>query len=206
MKKPTKHCKICFKIIKTDSIYETINNDSCLCDECQKKLVPYFKKFTVGNVSGLAIYKYDDNIKSLLYQLKGCYDVELASIFFNRFKKELKTAYKGYIIVPAPSSKDEDTAREFNHVVEIFRFLNLPYYHLINKTSNFKQAENTRKNRKTIIEHFSCENLEQIKGKKILIVDDVMTTGSTLKAMVGMLSKGQPKTIKILVMAKREMK
>ena len=177
-----------------------------MCEECQQKLEPQFINFTIGNTKGLAIYKYDDNIKSLLYQLKGCFDIELASIFFNRFKKELKTRYKGYVLVPAPSSKDEDTDREFNHVVEIFRFLNLPYYHLVNKNSKFKQAENTAKNRKTIIDHFTVESLEQIRDKKVLIVDDVMTTGSTLKAMVGLLSKGHPRLIRILVMVKRELK
>ena len=193
-------------MIKNDSFYETINNDSCLCSECQNKLVPYFKKFKIGSADGLAIYRYDDNIKSLLYQLKGCYDVELAPIFFNRFKNELRLVYEGFIVVPAPSFYDEDEAREFNHVVEMFKFLNLHIYHLVNKISKFKQAENTKRQRKTIIDHFACESLSEIYGKKVLIVDDVMTTGSTLKAMVSLLSKGQPKVLKILVMAKREMK
>ena len=114
--------------------------------------------------------------------------------------------YKGYVVVPAPSYYDDDVLREFNHVIEMYRFLNLPFYHLINKTSEFKQAGNSRRKRKTIINHFSCDSLSEIRDKKVLIVDDVMTTGSTLKAMVGMLSKGHPKTIKILVMAKRELK
>ena len=44
------------------------------------------------------------------------------------------------------------------------------------------------------------------KGEKVLIVDDVMTTGSTLKAMVSLIQKGHPKCIKLLVMSKRELK
>lgn len=205
-KTPTKRCKTCFKLIKSDSFYETINNDSCLCRECQNKFVPYFIKFRVAGVDGLAIYKYDDNIKSLLYQFKGCYDIELAPVFMNNYKNELRTLYKGYIVVPAPSFLDDDEERGFNHVIEMFKFLNLPTHHIIDKTSRYKQAENKKRERGKIIDHFSVGSLEVIKNKKVLIVDDVMTTGSTLKAMVGLLLPGHPKTIKILVMAKRTTK
>ena len=197
---------MCFKLLKTDSIYEIINRDSCLCEECQNKLVPYFKRFVVGNCEGLAIYKYDDNIKSLLYQFKGCYDIELAPIFLNRFKNELHISYKGYILIPAPSYDEDDKNREFNHVVEMFKILNLPMYRLVIKTSRFKQAGFASKKRKDAIEHMSVVSYDQIRNKKVLIVDDVMTTGSTLRAMVSLIQKGHPKTIKILVMAKREMK
>ena len=177
-----------------------------MCDECQNKLAPYFKRFVVGNADGLAIYKYDDNIKSLLYQFKGCYDIELAPIFLNRFKNELHIAYKGYILIPAPSFDEDDKNREFNHVIEMFKIINLPIYRLVTKTSKFKQAGSKSKQRKEAIDHMSVESYDQIRNKKVLIVDDVMTTGSTLKAMVSLIQKGHPKKIKILVMSKRELK
>ena len=187
-------------------MYEVVNQDSCLCDQCQNKLAPYFKRFVVGSAEGVAVYRYDDNIKSLLYQFKGCYDIELAPIFLNRFKNELHIAYKGYILIPAPSYDEDDKDREFNHVIEMFKILNLPIYHLVNKTSRFKQAGSKSKQRKDAIEHLSIESYDQIRNKKILIVDDVMTTGSTLKAMVSLIQKGHPKCIKILVMSRRELK
>ncbi len=203
---PIKHCKICFKLLKSDSLYEIYNDDSCVCEQCQNKLAPHFQKFRIGGVDGVAIYRYDDNIKSLLYQLKGCCDIELSPIFFNRFKNELKTMYKGYVVVPAPSYVVEDSNREFNHVIEIFKFLNLPIYHIVNKITPFKQAEHSKRRRVEIIDHLQVTSLSEINNKKVLIVDDVMTTGSTLKAMISLLSKGRPKIMKILVMAKRELK
>ena len=200
---PTKNCKTCFKIIKTDSLYEIINGDSCLCEQCQEKLVPKFISFTVSGVKGTAVYEYDDNIRSLLYQLKGCFDIELAPIFLNSFKKELHFKYIDYILVPAPSFYEEDNKREFNHVVEIFKSINLPFVKCVNKISQFKQATHVKRERKEIIEHFEGENLSLIKNKKVLIVDDVITTGSTLQSMIAIIRKGFPKDIKILVMAKR---
>ena len=39
---------------------------------------------------------------------------------------------------------------------------------------------------------------------KILIVDDVITTGATLRASINLIKSLKPKTIEILTMAKRE--
>lgn len=203
MKNPIKHCKTCFKIIKSNSFYQIINGDSCLCDSCQNKLVPHFEKFEIDNVEGLAIYEYDDNFKSLLYQFKGCYDIELASVFLNRFKKELSLLYKSYILVAAPSYHLEDEKREFRHVGKMFECLNLPIYYPILKTSPFKQAEHKKKEREKIKEHLVLKEPNIISGKNILIVDDVSTTGSTLKAMIDLVNMAKPKKIKILVVSRR---
>ena len=43
-----------------------------------------------------------------------------------------------------------------------------------------------------------------IKEYKILIVDDVITTGATLRASINLIKSLKPKTIEILTMAKRE--
>ncbi len=196
---------MCFKSIKTPTFYSVLQNNSCLCELCLNKLIPKFSKFDVDGYDGLAIYDYDDNIKAVLYQFKGCYDIELSDVFLYRYSRELSLLYKGYIMVPVPSYYTEDDAREFNHVEEMFKILNLNMCKCIKKITPFKQAEHTKKERGKIIKHLSSENLDSIRGKKVLIVDDVMTTGSTLKAMISLLKQGQPKTIKILVMSRRVM-
>ena len=206
MKKPTKFCKICFKKLETADFYEVFNGDSCVCNLCLQKLSPKFIKFDVEAVDGLAIYEYDDNIKALLYQLKGCYDIELARVFLNRFKRELHLMYRGYTMIPAPSYHKEDERREFKHVKEIFKCINLPIDYAIEKITPFKQAEHTRKERTTIARHLQLVKPQAITGKKILIVDDVSTTGSTLKALVRLVRSAHPKSIKILVMSKRVIK
>ena len=188
------------------SFYEIINGDDCLCYSCQKKLNPKFIKFEVEGIEGIAIYEYDDNIKSILYQFKGCYDVELAPVFLNRFKRELHYLYKGYMLIPAPSYILEDKKRGFRHIEKMFECLNLPIEYLIEKVSPFKQAMNTRKGRMKIAKHLALNHKEKIEGKKILIVDDVSTTGSTLKSMIRLIRDAKPKQIKVLVMSKRVIK
>ena len=203
MKNPINHCKICFKNFENEDLYELINADSYICKECQNRLVPKFIKFSVDGVDALAIYEYDDTIKSLLYQLKGCYDIELAPIFLNRFKKELHLRYEKYVLLPAPSYYVDDEKREFKHVDEIFKVLNLPILSCFRKISPFKQAEHSKKEREEIIEHIRLIDGEKLANKKVLIVDDVTTTGSTLRALVQLAKTANPKAIKILVMSKR---
>ena len=192
--------------MENNDLYEVLNRDSCICELCQSKLVPRFINFEIDGVDGLSIYEYDDNIKAILYQLKGCYDVELAPVFLNRFKNELHLIYRKYLLVAAPSYIEEDDNRGFRHVEEIFRCLNLQIIYPITKTSHFKQAENTRKSRKGISHYLQLTSPDEIKDKNVLIIDDVSTTGSTIKAMINLVKKAGVKKIKILVMSKRIIK
>ena len=204
--KPIKFCKICFKKLEIADIYEVLNGDSCVCSVCLEKLKPKFINFEIEAVDGLAIYEYDDNIKTILYQLKGCYDIELAPVFLNRFKKELHLLYQGYTLIPAPSYDKDDEKREFRHVEEIFKCINLPIEYAIEKTSPFKQAENSKKERGHIGQYLRLTKPQAITDKKILIVDDVSTTGSTLKALIRLVRSVRPKCIKVLVISKRVIK
>ena len=109
-------------------------------------------------------------------------------------------------MVPVPSYIDDDKMRGFNHVEEIFSCFKLKTCRLIKKTSHFKQANNTSKQRKDIKSYLELDKKFDIEGKRILLVDDVHTTGSTIKACIHLLEPLKPKEIFVLVMAKRIIK
>ena len=140
-------------------------------------------------------------MKSLIYILKGCYDIELSKVFLRYFAKFLHFFYIGYYMIPIPSNEVDDKKREFNHVIEIFKDLHLPMLRIIYKNKPYKQSDYKAKDRHNISKVLELSDIEVIKNKKILLVDDIFTTGSTLKAAIELIKKGHPKKIKALTIA-----
>ena len=203
---PTKVCKICFKEIGDKSLFNLAHKDADVCERCFQEIKMHFFKFQVLGYNAISIYRYDEKVQSLLYQFKGCFDYELLNVFFERFSRELSLRYRGYVMVPVPSYKKDDEIREFNHVEEMFKILNLPMRKMIIKTKKVKQATSTSHKRKDIGKHLELIDNSDLSKYKILLVDDVYTTGSTVKACIRLIEKLHPKKIEVLVMSKTEMK
>lgn len=104
--------------------------------------------------------------------------------------------------MPAPSYITSDEKRGFNHVVEMFSLLHLKMITCIHKIDDVKQSDCSSKQREEIIKHLKIDENAPLKNKKILIVDDVYTTGSTVKAMIRLINRYKPKKIEVLVMSK----
>ena len=116
---PIAVCKLCFKEYQPITLLDIFDEHNCYCKKCISEISPVFIKFKVGRYKAIAIYEYSHKIQSLLYQFKGCFDVELFGIFIERFRRELKFRYCDYVLIPAPSFKKDDEERGFNHVVEM---------------------------------------------------------------------------------------
>lgn len=200
----TQICKNCFKDIDNVDLFIFINKNPSLCKNCIATFEPKFYSFKVDGIKVLALYDYDDLFKELIYKFKGCYDYELHPIFLEQYKRELKLLYHGYKIIPAPSYKDDDRKRGFNHVIEIYKSLGLEIVEAFEKTEKFKQADHNFKDRKKIKNYIKIK--ETISpNSKILLVDDIYTTGSTLKTMISLLKDSGIKTIKGLVLCKTKL-
>lgn len=172
-----------------------------ICHRCFLKFKPKLTKFYIGNILGYYIYNYDEQIQNVLYQFKGCFDYELSGVFLDYFRHYLHLKYLGYVLVPAPSSKEADEERGFNHVIEMFKCLKLPINPCIHKTTNIKQSDLSAKEREQIKDYLVIDDVD-FSNKKVLIVDDVFTTGSTIRAMINLVESKKPKRIKVLVMSK----
>ncbi len=172
-----------------------------MCHRCYDEFQPQLKKFKVNDIDAMYLFNYDQTIQKHLYQFKGCADIELSQVFLEYFTDYLRLKYRGFAVIPAPSSKEGDEQRGFNHVVEIFSHLRLPMIRCVHKTKNIKQADLTAKERENVQKILTIDDID-LTGKKILIVDDVYTTGSTIRSMIKLIQSKNPKQIKALVMSK----
>ena len=87
-------------------------------------------------------------------------------------------------------------------MVSIYENLNLPMLNILKKKNREKQSDKSHKDRLKVNKNIYANNINQIKDKKVLIVDDIYTTGSTILRCIELVKKGKPKQIKVLVIAK----
>ena len=112
------------------------------------------------------------------------------------------------IVIPVPIHKRKRRIRGYNQVSkfgeEIARSLNADYDESIlvkkRRTTSqvFKQRE-SRWNRSE--ESLELNNWEQLSGRHILLVDDLITTGSTIEACSNVLQKAHDIKISVASMA-----
>ena len=195
-------CKICFKDIYIDSLHSFISNQT-ICNKCLKSLDPKLQKFKINNIECLSLFEYNETLKKLIFLYKGNRDYELKDIFLSNYVNFLKYRYKNYEIVYVPSFEEKIKEKGFDHVRSMFEKLELKENTKVIKLRDEKQSSKNFKERQNIKGLFKVENPSLILNKKILLVDDICTTGSTLKEISNLIIKYNPKIVKILVIAKR---
>ena len=204
MKSPfaTSFCKICFKEIRDCSWPSLVDGRKPLCEDCFKKMNPHMESFFIEGVKGRALYDYNETVRSLLFQFKGCADIELGPIFLSYQLPILKLLYHDFILLPAPSYSPRDKKRGFNHVQEMFKPLGLIMSLGLNKKEDKKQADLSFRERQKIGEVIYYQKDISLANKKVLFVDDVLTSGATAKACLKIIKNLHPKKVEVLVMAR----
>ena len=197
----SKMCISCFNEIESNSLRELLENNPVLCKECISKIKTKLSFERIDGCNILFLGEYDGMIKSWLMNFKEYGDIELAKAFLYVYLPLIKLLYHGYIFVPCPSSDERNNKRGFIHLEEILKAYNLPYWLALSKKSSFE-----RKNLKALGRISSKDEItlndkaKEIENKKIVIFDDVYTTGFTFKSSLNALKKANPKRIRGLIL------
>ncbi len=191
---------MCMERQVSPNIFSLVSPTS-LCDYCFREFTLMWKKERFGKYKGEHLFVYNEQLKTNLYRLKGLADIELAPLFLERFTTYFRFKFFNYYLIAAPSTKSSELERGFNHVEQLFSGLNRPFLHLFEKKHDFKQSDFNYEERQKVSERLIINNGELVFRKNILIVDDLKTTGATIKAMIAMLVPFKPKMIKILTIA-----
>lgn len=152
------------------------------------------------------LYHYNEFFKTLLYQYKGLYDHALKDVFLCLFHEDLIHKYHGHIIVVAPSSSQENVKRGFAPMAEIASTFSSRVFTGLYKKEHYKQSQLTYQDRKLVIQKMGIHNGDMLRNQKVLILDDVITSSSTLNACLSLVLEYKPKSVELLVLSTRKQK
>ncbi len=136
-----------------------------------------------------AAYEYNDDISKLIHKLKYGSDLYLARFCANSMYANLVDANKlsDYDVVISVPKKGFDVIKRDNISAIIAKFLcsklNIKLCNNALKkirTTKHQASLDGKERRENVIDAFDVKNKPAIENKRVLLVDDILTTGSTV--------------------------
>ena len=224
-----RYCLLCREKISSDDFdpvcagcMETIPlNSPPFCQKCGRKISGSYTTRSVCKDCfrndfyfdrGWACCSYQGALKELIHYFKYknrlSLERQLSEFMVNFIKGyRLPVNYCDYII-PVPLSKNRLREREFNQAQILARNvarycgLNLLDNNLCRRRDTVSQAKLNKDARwQNMLDAFALKVPEMIKGKIILLVDDVLTTGATASESAKALKKSGASAVFVLTLA-----
>lgn len=185
---PSEHCKGCF-----------VESDVRFCKECLSTERPFDR---IG-----AVFDYLGPGPTLIKRMKYGRQTWLATsiaAWMVQYHTEVLRWPLPDLIVPAPMAWNKRFLRGFNHseliAQEMGKFLSVPVSTTLKRRAgDFSQAGLKKEQRVALSnQSFFVKKPESLYDKRILLIDDVMTTGTTLRRCGEALLEGCPVSIDAL--------
>ena len=189
-----RHCYVCGEVLSReekdlclDCLYKLPKIEEIHLEEIEKV---FWGKFDVISATSYIYYRKESPYNNLLHKMKyGNHPQVGRRMAMMAAENLIETGFFDGIdaIVPLPLSKKKKRQRGYNQCDYIAEGLSLksgiPVIKdcVVRNKSNETQTHKNRDERwKNVEGIFSLTNPEQIEGKHILLVDDILTTGATL--------------------------
>ena len=185
-------------------------NDNFVCKDCLKRI----NGFKIYNFSeeGIWIYRYEGIVRNLIIDYKFKDKSYLCELFANCILSDgevCKIIKKYDIILPVPLHKKRFKERGYNQsklISDILaQKLGVQTFEdvLVKIKNTLPQGKNLLHDRRKAIKGaFFVENPDKIRGKNVLIFDDIYTTGNTANECKKIIEESGAKSVEILTIAK----
>ncbi len=179
-------------------------------------LIKMYGKAPVIFASAYLRFVKSGKTQRLLHQLKYHNKPEIGNILGKWYAKDLINIVKELeieLVAPVPLHKRKMKQRGYNQsegfAIGLAEGLNIE----VNSALLQRTKESTTQTKKSMRERwdnvdniFRTTNPDAVKGKHILVVDDIITTGSTLASCANELLKSGAKSVSIVAIAVAEYK
>ena len=159
------------------------------------------------------LFPYEGIIREKLIQYKFQGKSYLSTFFakiLQNHEKMSRLLEKYDIIIPVPMYSKKEKLRGYNQTVLIAREIAKAYRNLIYDGKSLQKIKDTKmqsslnktERRKNIKNAYKVVNQQKIKDKKIVLLDDIYTTGATANECSKMLKQAGAKEILVVTIAK----
>lgn len=171
----------------------------------------FWGKFPVVRAGAFLFYAKGGDVQKLLFALKYYGNSKLGHFMGRCIAREWQSSgfFEGVdAIVPVPLHRRKQRMRGYNQsrilAEGISSVTHIPLWDNLLVRSHFTETQ-TRKGRYerwiNVADMFACTSPEALRGKHILLVDDVMTTGATLVACADAMAQIPNLRISVLTLA-----
>ncbi len=186
--------------------------NSKICSCCLKK-INYLPYKEINCISKTKIYScsfYEKTIQKMIRGIKYHNQKELsfylAKILY-KYWINLSLKNDSYVVIAVPLFEERLKKRKYNHMELIARdfceLTNFEYdFNSLKRIKNTKpQYDLTKKQREKNLKDAFCFTFDGLKNKNILLIDDISTTGATLKEIIKEIQKNCNNNITALVLS-----
>jgi ComF family protein len=151
---------------------------------------------------------YDSLYERLLHELKFECRKQAINPIVGIMLQQLQSI-EGYdSICPLPTAPSRVRSRGFDHTLLISRELSkkcsIPTQKSLARSTNARQVGANKRERLSQLENeFKVHDKSSVRGKNILLVDDVITTGASIASATNALYKAGAKSVSALVYAQK---
>jgi ComF family protein len=158
----------------------------------------FWGRVQIESAAALYYFNKGNRVQTLIHQLKYKGRKDIGNILGEKYGAYLKhSPFFNTVetIIPVPLHKKKRMKRGYNQSEEFANGLGksmkcrVDLHSLVRSVSNETQTRKSRYRRwQNVKDTFTVAHPEQIQGKHLLLVDDVITTGATLEACLLALS------------------
>lgn len=136
-----------------------------------------------GWVKNVSLFYYDDWMQAWTARWKFRGDAVMAAAFYHNLRRAYRQHFRGFVPVPVPLAPVRMQERRFNQAEVLAAGLKVPYILALERpdAESGKQSKHTKRERLQTVRGFTVPAPEIISGRNVLIVDDIYTTGATVR-------------------------
>ena len=179
-------CLMCHKPMYRDSFSVLFQKEDVLCPECRDTWKRISRRFRFDGHDAYALYAYEGGFSECLLQYKELCDEALKPAFLMPDRNRLRRMYRGRTLLLLPSTEENLEYRGFSHLKGMFELLGLPMMEPFEKTDAASQKHLHKAERKAMASGIRLKPGVHLP-KKAVLVDDVITTGSTMRGAIAAL-------------------